>query len=149
MIVGFRQRIISILVLFLVSNMVFAQQSERIALEGLDQPVEILKDRWGISHIYAQTEHDLFYAQGYNAARDRLFQFEIWRAQATGTTAEILGPRAVERDHGTRLFKFRGAMAEEMNHYHPSGVDIIGAFVHGVNAYIDEVLQNTDMNKEN
>ena len=142
MIVGFRQRIISILVLFLVSNMVFAQQSERIALEGLDQPVEILKDRWGISHIYAQTEHDLFYAQGYNAARDRLFQFEIWRAQATGTTAEILGPRAVERDHGTRLFKFRGAMAEEMNHYHPSGVDIIGAFVHGVNAYIDEVLQN-------
>ena len=142
MVVGFRQRIIGIFVLFLVSNTVFAQQSERIVLEGLDLPVEILKDRWGISHIYAQTEHDLFYAQGYSAARDRLFQFEIWRAQATGTTAEILGPRAVERDHGTRLFKFRGAMAEEMNHYHPRGVDIIGAFVHGVNAYIDEVLQN-------
>ena len=142
MIVGFRRAIIASLFLFQIISSVFAQQGGPIVIEGLDQPVEILKDHWGISHIYAQTEHDLFFAQGYSAARDRLFQFEIWRAQATGTMAEILGPRAVERDHGTRLFKFRGAMAEEMNHYHPRGVDIIGAFVHGVNAYIDEVLQN-------
>ena len=142
MIVGFRRAIIASLFLFQIISSAFAQQGGPIVIEGLDQPVEILKDHWGISHIYAQTEHDLFFAQGYSAARDRLFQFEIWRAQATGTMAEILGPRAVERDHGTRLFKFRGAMAEEMNHYHPRGVDIIGAFVHGVNAYIDEVLQN-------
>ena len=73
-----------------------AQGESTISMIGLNQPVEILKDRWGISHIYAQTEHDLFFAQGYSAARDRLFQFEIWRAQATGTTAEILGPRAIE-----------------------------------------------------
>ena len=142
MIVGFRRAIIASLFLFQIISSAFAQQGGPIVIEGLDRPVEILKDHWGISHIYAQTEHDLFFAQGYSAARDRLFQFEIWRAQATGTMAEILGPRAVERDHGTRLFKFRGAMAEEMNHYHPRGVDIIGAFVHGVNAYIDEVLQN-------
>ncbi|MGE4630780.1 MAG: penicillin acylase family protein, partial [Pseudohongiellaceae bacterium] len=142
MIVGFRRAIIVSLFLFKIISSVFAQQGGPIVIEGLNRPVEILKDHWGISHIYAQTEHDLFFAQGYSAARDRLFQFEIWRAQATGTMAEILGPRAVERDHGTRLFKFRGAMAEEMNHYHPRGVDIIGAFVHGVNAYIDEVLQN-------
>ena len=117
---------------------------EILTVEGLDQPVEILKDKWGISHIYAETEHDLFFAQGYSAARDRLFQFEIWRAQATGTTAEILGPRAIARDHGTRLFKFRGDMTSEMNHYHPRGVDIITSFVHGVNAYIDEALQDPD-----
>ena len=86
----------------------------------------------------------MFFAQGYSAARDRLFQFEIWRAQATGTVAEILGSRAVDRDHGTRLFKFRGPMHEEMNHYHPRGVDIITSFVHGVNAYIDEALQDPD-----
>ena len=115
---------------------------EILTVEGLDQPVEILKDKWGISHIYAETEHDLFFAQGYSAARDRLFQFEIWRAQATGTTAEILGPRAIARDHGTRLFKFRGDMTSEMNHYHPRGVDIITSFVNGVNAYIDEALQD-------
>ncbi len=117
---------------------------ETLTVEGLDRPVEILKDKWGISHIYAETEHDLFFAQGYNAARDRLFQFEIWRAQATGTTAEILGPRAIARDHGTRLFKFRGDMGAEMSHYHPRGVDIITSFVHGVNAYIDEALEDPD-----
>ena len=117
---------------------------ETLTVDGLDRPVEILKDKWGISHIYAETEHDLFFAQGYNAARDRLFQFEIWRAQATGTTAEILGPRAIARDHGTRLFKFRGDMGSEMSHYHPRGVDIITSFVHGVNAYIDEALEDPD-----
>jgi penicillin amidase len=121
-----------------------AQGDSSVNIEGLDQRVEILKDKWGISHIYAQTEHDLFFAQGYSAARDRLFQFEIWRAQATGTTAALFGPRMVDRDHGTRLFKFRGPMADEMNHYHPRGVDIITAFVHGVNAYIDEALDDPD-----
>lgn len=121
-----------------------AQTTSSVSIEGLDQPVEILKDKWGISHIYAETEHDLFFAQGYSAARDRLFQFEIWRAQATGTTAALFGPREIDRDHGTRLFKFRGPMADEMNHYHPRGVDIITAFVHGVNAYIDEALDDPD-----
>ncbi len=121
-----------------------AQGNSSVNIEGLDQSVEILKDKWGISHIYAQTEHDLFFAQGYSAARDRLFQFEIWRAQATGTTAALFGPRMIDRDHGTRLFKFRGPMADEMNHYHPRGVDIITAFVHGVNAYIDEALDDPD-----
>ena len=128
----------------LFSNCVFSQETTQVTVDGLDKPVEILKDHWGISHIYAETEHDLFFAQGYSAARDRLFQFEIWRAQATGTVAEIIGSRAVDRDHGTRLFKFRGPMHEEMNHYHPRGVDIITSFVHGVNAYIDEALQDPD-----
>lgn len=137
-------RIIVLLIPALLCSGLSAQTSERVTVDGLDLPVEILKDRWGISHIYAETEHDLFFAQGYSAARDRLFQFELWRARATGTTAEILGPRAIERDHGARLFKFRGAMAEELNHYHPRGVDIISAFVHGVNAYIDEALDEPD-----
>ena len=128
----------------LICNLVLAQNSSSVSIQGLDLPVEILKDKWGISHIYAETEHDLFFAQGYSAARDRLFQFEIWRAQATGTTAALFGPRMIDRDHGTRLFKFRGPMEDEMNHYHPRGVDIITAFVHGVNAYIDEALDDPD-----
>ena len=138
-----RKILVSILTL-IACNVTLAQTTSRISLEGLEQSVEILKDRWGISHIYAQTEHDLFFAQGYSAARDRLFQFEIWRAQATGTAAEILGPRAIDRDHGTRLFKFRGDMTQEMNHYHPNGAGIITAFVAGVNAYIDEALTAPD-----
>ena len=52
---------------------------QTLRVPGLKQPVEILKDRWGISHIYAKNESDLFFAQGYNVARDRLFQLELWR----------------------------------------------------------------------
>ena len=88
-----------------ISLSVAAQTRQTLEVEGLQQPVEILKDQWGISHIYAETEHDLFFAQGYSAARDRLFQFEIWQARATGTMAKFSDPRR-ERDHGARLFKF-------------------------------------------
>ncbi|PQJ14353.1 penicillin acylase family protein [Aureicoccus marinus] len=113
-------------------------------IKGLQEDVEIVRDKWGINHIYAQNEHDLFFAQGYAAAKDRLFQFEIWRRQATGTVAEILGERELKRDIGTRLFKFRGNMTTEMEHYHPNGVEIITAYTDGVNAYIDEILKQPD-----
>ena len=107
-------------------------------ISGLSQPVEIIRDRWGINHIYAQNEPDLFFAQGYAAAKDRLFQFEIWRRQATGTVAEILGRRELNRDRGARLHQFRGDMADELNRYHPRGAAIVEAYVKGVNAYIAE-----------
>lgn len=123
----------------------FAAAQETLRLPGLQQPVEIFKDPWGIAHIYAQTEHDLFFAQGFSAARDRLFQFELWRRQTTGTVAEILGRRELERDIGTRLFKFRGNLTQELNHYHPRGEQIITAFVDGVNAYIDMAQRNPDL----
>ena len=109
-----------------------------LTVPGLQAPVEIIRDRWGINHIYAETEYDLFFAQGYAAARDRLFQFEVWRAQATGTVAEMLGPDELERDIGFRLFRYRGDMTAEMNHYHDRGSTIIPAYVDGVNAYIAE-----------
>ena len=116
--------------------------ADTLAVDGLTAPVEILVDRWGVAHIYAENEADLFFAQGYNAARDRLFQFEIWRRQATGTTAAILGRKALDRDIGARLLKFRGDMDHELAHYHPRGKQIVESFVAGVNAYID--LTRTD-----
>src|SRR5690242_14832313 len=113
-----------------------AERTERLTFAGLEQPVEILKDRWGIAHIYARSEHDLFFAQGYNVASDRLFQLEIWRRQATGTVAEILGPKELQRDIGNRLFRYRGELTNELNWYHPHGAAIINAFVDGINAYV-------------
>ena len=76
-------------------------------INGLEEEVEVLRDKYGINHIYANNENDLFFMQGYLAAKDRLFQFEIWRRQATGTVSEIFGEEEFERDLGTRLFKFR------------------------------------------
>ena len=113
-----------------------------IQMPGLSQPVEILRDRWGINHIYAQNEGDLFFAQGYAAAKDRLFQFEVWRRQATGTVAEILGRRELLRDRGARLHMYRGDLDADLNRYHPRGKAIIEAYVRGVNAYIAETERN-------
>ncbi|CAN5757944.1 penicillin acylase family protein [soil metagenome] len=113
------------------------EAEEELVLSGLDQPMEILRDRWGIGHIYARTEHDLFFAQGFNAAQDRLFQLELWRRQATGTLAEIQGPEALKRDVGARLLAYRGDMDQELAHYHPRGAEIVSAFVEGINAYVE------------
>lgn len=115
---------------------------EALHLEGLESEVEILVDRWGISHIYAETEADLFFAQGYDVARNRLFQLELWRRQATGTTAELVGRRRLEHDVGARLLKFRGDLRAELNHYHPRGERIIRSFVDGINAWIDRVEED-------
>ena len=92
-----------------------------------------------------RTRRTCFFAQGYAAARDRLFQFEIWRRQATGTVAEILGRRELERDVGARLHRFRGDMTREMNHYHDRGDQIIPAFVRGINAYIDQTVEHPEL----
>jgi penicillin amidase len=125
-----------------VAPILAAQRPDTLRAAGLRQPVEILRDNSGISHIYAKNEHDLFFAQGYSAARDRLFQLEIWRRQATGTVAELLGRRELERDIGARLFKYRGDMSRELARYHPRGAAIVGAFVDGVNAYVAETERN-------
>ena len=112
---------------------------DKIQVKGIVDKVEVLRDQWGINHIYANNQNDLFFSQGYLAAKDRLFQFEIWRRQATGTVAEILGEQELKRDIGTRLFKYRGDLETELNHYHPEGSEIINSYVRGVNAYIDEI----------
>jgi len=115
-----------------------------IKIKGIDNVVEILRDKWGVNHIYAQNQYDLFFSQGYLAAKDRLFQFEIWRRQATGTIAEILGETELKRDIGTRLFKYRGDIETELNHYHSEGSKIVNAYVDGVNTYIKEINKNPE-----
>ena len=131
-----------LILLFFFPLTLLSQDS--LTIKGLSQNVEILHDKWGIAHIYAQNEEDLFFAQGYNAASDRLFQLEMWRRQATGTVAEILGEREVKRDIGSRLFMFRGNLEQELNHYHPHGASIVNAFVKGINAYIEEILKTPE-----
>ncbi len=121
---------------------IFVSCSNNQKINGLQEEVEVLRDKYGINHIYANNEKDLFFMQGYLAAKDRLFQFEIWRRQATGTVAEIFGEEEFERDLGTRLFKFRGDLKEELNHYHDNGYEIITSYTDGVNAYIREIKEN-------
>ncbi|HWP43058.1 MAG TPA: penicillin acylase family protein, partial [Blastocatellia bacterium] len=114
-----------------------AQTSGSIKLAGLSKPVEVLRDEWGIPHIYAQTVEDLFFAQGFAAAQDRLWQMEIWRRTGEGKLAEILGPAAIERDRFARLMRYRGDMQAEWSSYSPDARRIIESFVRGVNAFIE------------
>src|SRR5260370_8327903 len=69
-----------------------AVAAETIVLPGLREPVEILVDRWGVPHIYAKNEADLFFSQGFNAARDRLFQIDLWRRPGLGQLSQAFGP---------------------------------------------------------
>lgn len=113
-----------------------------VVVAGLDSVVEVRRDRWGIPHIYARTSHDLFFAQGYVVAQDRLWQMEMWRRAGEGRLAEVLGPAMVERDRLARLLLYRGDPALEWASYAPDAREIVGAFVQGVNARIREVRNN-------
>lgn len=110
-----------------------------VDVTGLTQPVEIVRDKHGVSHIYAQNERDLFFAQGFNAARDRLWQLDLWRRQGEGRMAEQFGPRFIEQDRAARLFLYRGDLEKEFASYHPRGKEILTAFSQGINAYVDWV----------
>jgi penicillin G amidase len=109
---------------------------DTISLGALKRPVEVRRDRWGVPHIYAQNQHDLFVAQGFVAAQDRLFQMEMSRRQGEGRLSEILGAGALTRDRAARLFAYRGNMTREWRAYGADTKAIVSAFVAGVNANI-------------
>ncbi|MGC2390072.1 MAG: penicillin acylase family protein, partial [Candidatus Acidiferrum sp.] len=110
-------------------------------VHGLQQNVRVQRDRWGVAHIYAQNEHDLFFAQGFVVAQDRLFQMELWKRSGQGRLAEILGPSFVQRDVNARLLRYRGDMNAEYKSYAPDTQQILEAFTSGINAYIEEIKQ--------
>ena len=103
---------------------------------GLHHSVRVQRDRWGVAHIYAGDQHDLFFAQGFVAAQDRLFQMELWKRAGQGRLAEILGPSAVQRDLSARRLRYRGDMADEFRSYSADTEEILQAFTAGINAYI-------------
>lgn len=119
-----------------------AQLEGEIKLRGLKEPVEILRDKWGVPHIYAKNSDDLFFAQGFVAAQDRLFQLDMWRRTAIGELAEVLGPDAIEADMFARLLRYRGDMDAEWKSYSPDTKQIATAFTNGINANIDHVGKN-------
>ncbi len=120
-----------------------AQLDGELDVPGLKEPVEVLRDEWGIPHIYAQNVDDLFMAQGYVMAQDRLWQMEMWRRWREGRLSEIFGPEAFDYDLRTRQMMFRGPWDEsEWTSYHPDGERIFTAHAAGVNAYIEQNRDN-------
>ncbi len=105
-------------------------------VRGLLHPVRVLRDRWGVAHIYAQNQHDLFFAQGVVAASDRLFQMEVWKRAGQGRLSEIAGEAVLARDINARALQYHGDMQAEYASYAPQAQVILEAFTDGINAYI-------------
>jgi penicillin amidase len=110
--------------------------SGELRMQGLQQPVKVQRDRWGVAHIIAKNQHDLFFAQGVVAAQDRLFQMELWKRAGQGRLAEILGPSFLPRDINARALRYHGDMKAEYESYSPDTQAILSAFTDGINSYI-------------
>lgn len=109
----------------------------RYEVAGLSAPAEILVDSWGVPHIYAREHYDAFFVQGFNVARDRLWQIDTWRRRGLGQLSEVFGERFAEQDRAARLFLYRGDMYREWLAYGSDAKKITQAFTAGINAYID------------
>jgi penicillin amidase len=116
-----------------------APREEARAVSGLDQPAEIRVDRWGIPHIYAASVRDAFFLQGYNVARDRLWQIDLWRKRGLGLLARDFGPAYAAQDRASRLFLYRGDMGAEWAAYGAGAPSAAEAFTAGINAYVSEI----------
>jgi len=116
-----------------------AVKQEAAAVSGLAAPARLVVDHWGVPHIFAASSRDAFFLQGWNAARDRLWQIDLWRKRGLGRLAASFGPAYVAQDRAARLFLYRGDMAAEWAAYAPGARDAVEAFAAGVNAYVAEV----------
>ena len=112
------------------------QTKGEVTLSGLSAPVEIFRDPWGIPHIYAQTREDLFFAQGFVHAQDRLFQMELNRRTAQGRLAELFGALALDTDRTVRTFGFNRLAEADWGLLSDEFREMLSAYADGVNAFI-------------
>ncbi|HEY5644685.1 MAG TPA: penicillin acylase family protein [Pseudomonadales bacterium] len=114
-------------------------------IAGLDRDAEILVDHWGVPHIYAGSHYDAFFVQGFNAARDRLWQIDTWRRRGLGLLADVLGEAYAEQDRAARLFLYRGDMRAEWLAYGSDAKRVAEAFTSGINAYVRLIEQHPEL----
>ncbi len=108
-----------------------------LRFEGLDGKVEILRDRWGVPHLYATTAHDLFFAQGFVHAQERLFQMELNRRTSQGRLSELFGELALDTDRAVRTFGFNRLAKVDWANAETQTKEAILAYTQGINAYLD------------
>lgn len=111
-----------------------SQVSGTVRIGDLDGTVRIVRDERDIPHIYASTEHDLMFAQGYAEASDRLFQMDLIRRYVYGRLAEVLGPAVLSADENARIPDIRGIVAYQWMHLDKHDRKLVIAYTQGVNA---------------
>ena len=109
----------------------------KLRLRGLERPVELTRDRWGVPHSAAATEHDAFFAQGFVHACDRLWQMDYDRRRGLGRWAEQLGPPAVAADAFYRRLDLAAGARRDAGRLSAAARDMLTAYTAGVNAVIE------------
>lgn len=111
--------------------------SGTVSVSGLQAPVEVIRDRWGVPHIFAQNSHDLFFSQGYAQAQDRMWQLEFTRRVGSGWLSEILGSDTIDIDRFMRVLGFRRAAERDWQEMHGQDRAVLETYADGVNAYLE------------
>jgi len=116
-----------------------------IQIPGLQEEVVVTTDEHGVPHIYASNDHDLYMAQGYMQAQNRMFQMELSRRQASGTLSEVVGEAVVDQDKYFRTLGLRRAAEKSYEIYTEESKQVLQWFADGVNAYIDEATESNSL----
>lgn len=120
--------------------------SGTISVAGLKDEVRIIRDRWGVPHIYASNVEDLFYAEGYTHAQERLWHMDFNRRLASGTLSELLGELPLDIDMFFRTIGLRRTAKAAARLIQEKGDNLtrtlIGAYIKGVNEFIESHLDS-------
>lgn len=110
--------------------------SGTVRADGLQGEVTVIRDSWGIPHLYASCPHDLFFAQGYVHAQDRFWQMEFWRRIGSGRLSEVLGESGLDSDRFIRTVGWHRTAAQELDQLDDETRAVLEAYAEGVNAYV-------------
>ncbi|MBO9128844.1 penicillin acylase family protein [Bacillus sp. 165] len=116
-----------------------------VSVKGLEHTVLVTRDNEGVPHIQADSLHDLYMAQGYVQAQDRLFQMDLSRRQASGQLSEVIGEATIERDKFFRTFGLRRAAEVSYENYSKEAKQMLEWFAQGVNTYMQEAIKNNKL----
>ena len=139
------RRLLLTLSLLLTSTAGVASDTAEYQVDGLSAAAEIIVDEYGVPHIYANDHYDVFFVQGFNAARDRLWQIDLWKRRGLGQLSEILGEHHIAQDKAARMFVYRGDMYAEWLAYGNDAKRIAESFTAGINAFVDVAKANPDL----
>ncbi|KOS63319.1 beta-lactam antibiotic acylase [Lysinibacillus sp. FJAT-14222] len=119
-----------------------------LTVSVLDQDVTVTRDDKGVPHIFAKTDADLYRAQGYVQAQDRLFQMDLARRQASGRLSEIIGEATIKTDKYFRTFSLRDAAEKSLSTYDAESKQVLEWFTDGVNAFMAQAKENNTLSYE-
>ncbi len=116
-----------------------------ISVAGITDEVEVIRDQNGVPHIIAKNTHDLYFAQGYVTAQDRLFQMDLSRRQASGELSEVIGSSLIEQDKYYRALGLRRAAEISYDGYSTEAKGVLQSYADGVNAFIREANEENTL----